>query len=75
MGIGAVIANTLQGYFIEMPLILGYLFRSSWISEVLEEGEIIDIDMEKGIIISKMGKFMNLRNYTPFILEILKVMD
>ena len=72
-GIGAVIAESFARIFYRNATNIGIpLLEAPGISEVLEEGEIIDIDMEKGIIISENGQIYEFKKLPPFMLEILK---
>ena len=41
-------------------------------SELIEDGEEIEVDMEKGLIISESGKEIEFKKLPPFMLEILE---
>jgi 3-isopropylmalate/(R)-2-methylmalate dehydratase small subunit len=47
------------------------LLEATKASKALEEGEEIEVDMEKGIIISESGKEYEFKKLPPFMLEIL----
>ena len=42
------------------------------VSELIEDGEEIEVDMEKGIIISESGEEIEFKKLPPFMLEILE---
>ena len=48
------------------------LLEAPGVSELIEDGEEIEVDMEKGLIISKSGKEIEFKKLPPFMLEILE---
>jgi 3-isopropylmalate/(R)-2-methylmalate dehydratase small subunit len=48
------------------------LLEAAGISEIVEDGEEIEVDMEKGLIISESGKEIEFKKLPPFMLEILE---
>ena len=72
-GIGAVIAESFARIFYRNATNVGIpLLEAPGISESLNEGEKIEIDMEKGIITSESGKEYKFKKLPPFMLEILE---
>jgi 3-isopropylmalate/(R)-2-methylmalate dehydratase small subunit len=72
-GIGAVIAESFARIFYRNATNVGIpLLEAPGISEVLENGEEIEVNMEKGIIISENGKEYKFKKLPPFMLEILE---
>lgn len=73
VGIAAVIAESFARIFYRNSTNVGVpLLEASGISKVLEEGEEIEVDMEKGVIISESGKEYKFKKLPSFMLEILK---
>ncbi|MDL2246067.1 3-isopropylmalate dehydratase small subunit [Methanobrevibacter sp. OttesenSCG-928-K11] len=72
-GIAAIIAESFARIFYRNATNLGIpLLEAPGISETIENGEKIDIDMEKGIITSESGKKYEFKKLPPFMLEILE---
>ena len=72
-GVGAVIAESFARIFYRNATNVGIpLLEAPGISSVLKEGEKIEIDMEKGLIISESGKEYKFKKLPSFMLEILE---
>ena len=72
-GIEAVIAESFARIFYRNSTNLGLpLLEAPGISEVISNGETIEINMEKGIITSESGKEYPFKKLPPFMLEILE---
>ena len=72
-GISAVIAESFARIFYRNATNLGLpLLESPGISEVIENGEEITIDLEKAVIISESKKEYKFKKLPPFMLEILE---
>ncbi|AMK16122.1 3-isopropylmalate dehydratase small subunit [Methanobrevibacter olleyae] len=72
-GISAVIAESFARIFYRNATNVGVpLLEAPGISEIIENGEEIEVDMEKGIIISESGKEYEFKKLPPFMLEILE---
>lgn len=73
VGIAAVIAESFARIFYRNSTNVGVpLLESPGISNVLEKGEEIEVDMEKGVIISESGKEYKFKKLPLFMLEILE---
>lgn len=73
-GISAVIAESFARIFYRNATNVGVpLLEAPGIAGVIEDGETIEVDMEKGIIISESGKEYEFKKLPPFMLEILEV--
>ncbi len=73
VGIGAVIAESFARIFYRNATNVGIpLLEAPGISKVLKEGEEIEVDMEKGVIISENGEEYKFKKLPPFMLEILE---
>ena len=72
-GISAVIAESFARIFYRNATNVGVpLLEAPGISKVIEDGEEIEVDMEKGIIISESGKEYEFKKLPPFMLEMLE---
>ncbi len=72
-GISAVIAESFARIFYRNATNVGVpLLEAPGISQVIEDGEEIKVDMEKGIIISESGEEYEFKKLPPFMLEILE---
>ena len=72
-GISAVIAESFASIFYRNATNVGVpLLEAPGISQVIEDGEEIMVDMEKGIIISESGNEYEFKKLPPFMLEILE---
>jgi 3-isopropylmalate/(R)-2-methylmalate dehydratase small subunit len=72
-GISAVIAESFARIFYRNATNVGVpLLEAPGISELIEDGETIEVDMEKGIIKSEGGKEIEFKKLPPFMLEILE---
>lgn len=72
-GISAVIAESFARIFYRNATNVGVpLLEAPGISELIEDGEEINVDMENGIIISESGKEVEFKKLPPFMLEILE---
>ena len=72
-GISAVIAESFARIFYRNATNVGVpLLEAPGISQVIENGEEIEVDMEKGIIISENGDEYEFKKLPPFMLEILE---
>ncbi|RBQ22792.1 Isopropylmalate/citramalate isomerase small subunit [Candidatus Methanobinarius endosymbioticus] len=71
-GVGAVIAESFGRIFYRNATNVGIpLLEAPGISETLDDGEEIEIDMEKGTIKTTNGKEYKFKKLPPFMLEIL----
>ena len=72
-GISAVIAESFARIFYRNATNVGVpLLEAPGVSEIIEDGEEIEVDMEKGLIISEGGKEIEFKKLPPFMLEILE---
>ena len=72
-GISAVIAESFARIFYRNATNVGVpLLEAPGISQVIEDGEEIMVDMEKGIIISESGNEYEFKKLPPLMLEILE---
>lgn len=72
-GISAVIAESFARIFYRNATNVGVpLLEAPGISKLIEDGEEIEVDMEKGVIISKSGNEYEFKKLPPFMLEILE---
>ena len=72
-GISAVIAESFARIFYRNATNVGVpLLEAPGVSELIEDGEEIEVDMEKGLIISESGKEIEFKKLPPFMLEILE---
>ena len=72
-GISAVIAESFARIFYRNATNVGVpLLEAPGIAQVIEDGEEIEVDMERGIIISESGKEYEFKKLPPFMLEILE---
>ena len=72
-GISAVIAESFARIFYRNATNVGVpLLEAPGVSELIEDGEEIEVDMENGIIKSKSGKECEFKKLPPFMLEILE---
>ena len=72
-GISAVIAESFARIFYRNATNVGVpLLEAPGISEIIEDGEEIQVDMDNGLIISESGKEIEFKKLPPFMLEILE---
>ena len=72
VGISAVIAESFARIFYRNATNVGVpLLEAPGITQLVNDGEEIDVDMEKGIITSSNGESINFKKLPPFMLEIL----
>ena len=72
-GISAVIAESFARIFYRNATNVGVpLLEAPGVSALIEDGEEIEVDMEKGLIISESGKEIEFKKLPPFMLEILE---
>ena len=72
-GISCVIAETFARIFYRNATNVGVpLLEAPGVSKLIEDGEEIEVDMEKGIIKSESGKECEFKKLPPFMLEILE---
>ncbi len=72
-GISAVIAESFARIFYRNATNVGVpLLEAPGVSELIEDGEEIEVDMENGIIKSESGKECEFKKLPPFMLEILE---
>ena len=72
-GISAVIAESFARIFYRNATNVGVpLLEAPGVSEIIEDGEEIEVDMEKGLIVSERGKEIEFKKLPPFMLEILE---
>ena len=73
VGISAVIAESFARIFYRNATNVGVpLLEAHGITQLVNDGEEIDVDMEKGIITSANGESINFKKLPPFMLEILE---
>ncbi|MGL4670386.1 MAG: 3-isopropylmalate dehydratase small subunit [Methanobacteriaceae archaeon] len=73
VGIAGVIAESFARIFYRNSTNVGIpLLEAPGISEVLKQGEEIEVDMEKGVIVSESGEEYKFKKLPPFMLEILE---
>lgn len=73
VGVSAVIAESFARIFYRNATNVGVpLLEAPGVSELIEDGEEIEVDMEKGLIISESGKEIEFKKLPPFMLEILE---
>lgn len=73
LGIAAVIAESFARIFYRNSTNVGVpLLEAPGITELVEEGDVIDVDMENGLITSQSGKSIKFKKLPPFMLEILE---
>lgn len=73
VGISAVIAESFARIFYRNATNVGVpLLEAPGITQLVNDGEEIDVDMEKGIITSANGESINFKKLPPFMLEILE---
>ena len=73
VGICAVIAESFARIFYRNATNVGVpLLEAPGITQLVNDGEEIDVDMEKGIITSANGESINFKKLPPFMLEILE---
>ncbi len=72
-GIGAVIAESFARIFYRNATNVGVpLLEAPGINKILEEGDTIEVDMDKGIITNSKGETCEFKKLPPFMLEILE---
>ena len=72
-GISCVIASTFARIFYRNSTNVGVpLLEAPGITDLVEEGEEIEVDMEKGTITSQNGESITFKKLPPFMLEILE---
>lgn len=72
-GVGAIISESFARIFYRNAINVGIpLLEAPGINEALKEGDKIEINMEKGIIISESGKKYKFKKLPQFMLEILE---
>ena len=73
VGISAVIAESFARIFYRNATNVGVpLLEAPGITQLVNDGEEIDVDMGKGIITSANGESINFKKLPPFMLEILE---
>lgn len=73
VGIAGVIAESFARIFYRNSTNVGIpLLEAPGISKALAQGEEIEVDMEKGVIVSESGKEYKFKKLPPFMLEILE---
>ena len=73
VGVAAVIAESFARIFYRNATNVGIpLLEAPGITELVEDGEEIEVDMENGTITSMNGKAMTFKKLPPFMLEILE---
>ena len=73
VGVAAVIAESFARIFHRNATNVGIpLLEAPGITELVEDGEEIEVDMENGTITSMNGKAMTFKKLPPFMLEILE---
>lgn len=73
LGVSAVIAESFARIFYRNSTNVGVpLLEAPGITDLVEEGEEIEVDMEKGTITSQNGKSITFKKLPPFMLEILE---
>ena len=72
-GISAVIAESFARIFYRNATNVGVpLLEAPGVSELIEDGEEIEVDMENAIITTKNGESITFKKLPPFMLEILE---
>ena len=72
LGIGAVIAESFARIFYRNATNIGIpLIEAPGIADKVKDGDIIDIDMEKGVIKTSSGEEVKFKKLPPFMLNIL----
>ena len=72
VGVSAVIAESFARIFYRNATNVGVpLLEAPGITEIVEDGEEIEVDMEEGIITTSNGKSITFKKLPPFMLEIL----
>ncbi len=72
VGVSAVIAESFARIFYRNATNVGVpLLEAPGISELVEDGEEIEVDMENGLITNKNGESIEFKKLPPFMLEIL----
>lgn len=73
VGLGAVIAESFARIFYRNSTNVGFpLLEAPGITELVENGDEIEVDMENGTITSESGKTIEFKKLPPFMLEILE---
>lgn len=73
LGVAAVIAESFARIFYRNSTNVGVpLLEAPGITELVDEGEEIEVDMEKGTITSESGETITFKKLPPFMLEILE---
>ena len=73
VGVAAVIAESFARIFYRNATNVGVpLLEAPGITEIVEDGEEIEVDMENGTITSMNGKTITFKKLPPFMLEILE---
>ena len=73
VGVAAVIAESFARIFYRNATNVGVpLLEAPGISKLVENGEEIEVDMDKGTITSKNGETITFKKLPPFMLEILE---
>ena len=73
VGVSAVIAESFARIFYRNATNVGVpLLEAPGITDLVENEEEIEVDMEKGIIINKNGESITFKKLPPFMLEILE---
>ena len=72
LGIGAVIAESFARIFYRNATNIGIpLIEAPGIADKVKDGDIIDVDMEKGVIKTSSGEEVKFKKLPPFMLNIL----
>ena len=72
LGIGAVIAESFSRIFYRNATNIGIpLIEAPGIADKVKDGDIIDVDMEKGVIKTSSGEEVKFKKLPPFMLNIL----
>ncbi len=73
VGVAGVIAESFARIFYRNATNVGVpLLEAPGITEIIDDGEEIDVDMDMGTITSQSGKTIEFKKLPPFMLEILK---
>ena len=73
IGVSAVIAESFARIFYRNATNVGVpLLEAPGITKIVEDGEEIEVDMEKGCITSANGESITFKKLPPFMLEILE---
>ena len=73
VGVAGVIAESFARIFYRNATNVGVpLLEAPGITEIIDDGEEIDVDMNMGTITSQSGKTIEFKKLPPFMLEILK---